>query len=76
MPALLEPARPMARRNDTAVKIDTEVVAEAKMVAASRGLSLAEYMSEILRPIVHRDLQEETSRRLGESPKRRPKSTE
>jgi len=66
--------RPMVRRNDTAVKIDTEVVAEAKMVAASRGLSLAEYLSEILRPIVHRDLQEETTKRLGEPHKaRRPK---
>ncbi len=62
MPALLD--QPMVRRNDMAVKIDAEVIAEAKMVAASRGVSLAEYLSEILRPIVHRNLEEETAKRL------------
>ncbi len=66
----------MVRRNDTAVKIGAEVVAEAKIVAACREMSLAEYLTEILRPVVSRDLRAELSRRLegGPSPKpRKPK---
>jgi hypothetical protein len=64
-------------RNDVAVKLDAKVAKEAKMVAAARGITLAEYITEILRPIVHRDLQAETSKILDpddQSPKsRRPK---
>jgi hypothetical protein len=63
----------MVRRNDLAVKIDAEVISEAKMVAASKGISLAEYLSEVLRPIVHRDLEAETARRLKP---RKPKGGE
>jgi hypothetical protein len=72
-PALLE--EPLVRRNDTAVKVDSEVVSEAKMVAASRGITLAEYLTEILRPVVHSDLEEEMTRRLkaGQTPRPRPK---
>jgi hypothetical protein len=72
-PATVEP--PVVRRNDTAVKVDAEVISEAKMVAASRGTSLAEYISEILRPIVHHDLEEEMNRRLrtGKSDPAKPK---
>jgi len=54
-------------RNDVAVKLDSRVAKEAKMVAAARGVTLAEYISEILRPIVHRDLGQETSKMLGEA---------
>lgn len=48
---------PMARtkRNDRPVKIDAAVVHEAQVVAASKGITLAEYLSEVLRPIVRRD---------------------
>ena len=60
-PAVLE--REMVRRNDTAAKIDAEVVADAKIVAAFRGVSLAEYLSEILRPAVTRDLEAEMAKR-------------
>lgn len=49
-------ARPMAR-NDVAVKLDAQVARQAKMVAADRGITLAEYISEILRPVVQRDAQ-------------------
>jgi hypothetical protein len=51
------------------VKIDAEVVAEAKMVAASRDLTLAEYLSNLLRPLVHADLEQEWERRSLPSPK-------
>lgn len=67
--ALLE--RPMAKRNDVAVKIDAEVIAEAKMVAASRETTLADYLSELIRPLVRRDLQAETDKRLS-GPSDRP----
>jgi hypothetical protein len=61
----------MVRRNDTPVKIDTEVVDEAKMVAASRSIALADYLSEVLRRIVRRDLEREMRRRLGPDSKGR-----
>ena len=48
-------------RNDVNVRLDSEVVSEAKMVAASRNITLAEYLTEILRPIVHQDLEGETA---------------
>jgi ribosomal protein L12E/L44/L45/RPP1/RPP2 len=44
--------RPMTKRNDTAVKIDAEVIRVAKIVAAFEGKSLAEFLSESLKPIV------------------------
>jgi hypothetical protein len=54
----------MTKRNDVSVKVDADVVAEAKMVAASRDMSLAEYLSELIRPLVRRDLERETTRRI------------
>lgn len=61
MPAVME--REMVRRNDTAAKIDSGVVADAKIVAAFRGITLAEYLSQILRPAVTRDLESEMAKR-------------
>jgi hypothetical protein len=58
-------APPVAKRNDIQVKIDADVFSEAKIVAAMRNQVLAEYLSEILRPIVHRDLEAEMSKRLS-----------
>jgi hypothetical protein len=49
-------------RNDVAVKLDAEVVRVARIVAAYRNIPMAEYLSEILRPIVNRDLEEEAKR--------------
>ena len=45
------------KRNDVPVKLDAEVARKAKMVAASQDKSLAEYISETLRPIVTRALE-------------------
>jgi hypothetical protein len=67
-------ARPMAR-NDVAVKLDAQVAKEAKMVAAARNITLAEYISEVLRPIVHADLRAETSQMLGEKEPRGPRQS-
>ena len=65
-PALLDV--PMTRRNDVTVKLDADVAREAKMVAASRDQTLAEYLSELLRPLVRRDLESETGKRLTDRP--------
>jgi hypothetical protein len=54
----------MVRRKDVAVKIDAEVVRQAKIVAAYKDVSLAEYMSEAIRPIVERDLREHSRKAL------------
>jgi len=42
-------------RDDVAVKVDREVVGQAKIVAWDRGISLAEYITETLRSAVGRD---------------------
>jgi ATP-dependent Clp protease adapter protein ClpS len=48
---------PVARkkRTDATVKIDVEVLRKAKVVAAIRDVTLAEYLTEVLRPIVEKD---------------------
>lgn len=57
------------KRNDVSVKLDAEIVAEAKMVAASLDITLAEYLSEMIRPLVRADLERETARRGLTRPK-------
>jgi hypothetical protein len=49
---------PMAesKRNDITVRVDADVIRDAKVVAAFRDITLAEYLSEVLRPIVDADL--------------------
>jgi hypothetical protein len=65
----------MTKRNDVSVKMDAEVIAEAKMVAASRNVTLAEYLTELVRDLVHQDLEDEMTRRVPRS-KRKPKGGE
>lgn len=43
------------KRNDTAVKVDAELVRIAKVIAAYRDIPLAEYLSERLRPLIEAD---------------------
>jgi hypothetical protein len=60
-------------RDDVTVKMDAQTVRKAKMVAAGRGITLAEYLTQIVRPVVDRDLEEETKRvlsGLGPEPKK------
>jgi hypothetical protein len=52
----------MTKRNDTTVRLDARIAAKAKTVAASRNLNLAEYLSEVLAPIVEQHLQEEAAK--------------
>jgi hypothetical protein len=70
-PGLLE-RRLMSKpkRDDVPVKVDAEVIRQARIVAAFDGLSLAEYLSERLRPLVAADLEE---RKRSDPPHRKPK---
>lgn len=51
--------RPKSVRDDVTVKMDRAVVARARFVADLRGLTLAEYLSEAVRPVVDRDFTKE-----------------
>ena len=44
------------KRNDVAAKIDAEVIRVARIVAAYRNQTVAEYLSEKLKPLVEKDL--------------------
>ena len=44
------------KRNDVNVKLDADVARWCKTAASLRGISMAEYLSELVRPIVQRDL--------------------
>jgi hypothetical protein len=66
---------PMVRRNDQTVKIDAEVMRKAKIVASFKDMSLAEYISEALRPIVENELQDFARRTVNsqlDTPKDKP----
>jgi hypothetical protein len=47
-------------RDDIVVKVDRGIVAKARYVAESRRIPLAEYLSELLRPVVGRDFDRAT----------------
>jgi predicted DNA binding CopG/RHH family protein len=51
-----------SRKYNTLVRLDDEMVEKAKKVAALKGITLAEYFSDILRPVVNRDLTKEAKK--------------
>ncbi len=53
------------RRFGTLVRIADDVAADAKSVAALRGTSMAEYLSDTLRPILKRTIIDELNKRSG-----------
>ncbi len=52
----------MAKRNDVPVKMDAEVVRKAKIVAAYRGQTLAEFVSQTIGSIVDGLIEQEHAR--------------
>lgn len=42
-------------RDDTSIKFDRRLARRAKMIAGARGISTAEYLSEMTRPMIDRD---------------------
>jgi hypothetical protein len=71
MSALVE--REMAKRNDVSVKMDAKVVEDCRIAAAFRGVSLAEYLSDAMKAVAKRDIDEGYARRAqgGQLPKGR-----
>jgi hypothetical protein len=57
--------RPMAKRKDVVAKIDGEVLREAKIAAALKGMTLAEYLSEVVRVVAARDIDEAMANRAA-----------
>jgi hypothetical protein len=55
MPVVLQEKPRQMARNDTAVKIETDIVRQARLIAARRNITVAEYLSEILRATVVKD---------------------
>lgn len=53
--ALTMPRKP--KRNDLPVKIDADVVRVARIIAAAENISMAEVISETLRPILNARLE-------------------
>ncbi len=49
---------PTSERDDIVVKLDRAVAAQARYIAETRGISMAEYLTEALRPIAARDFQQ------------------
>lgn len=45
------------KREDTSVKMPRDIVLKAKIVAGKKGITLAEYFGDMVRPIVQRDWQ-------------------
>jgi hypothetical protein len=64
-------------RDDISVKLDAQTARKAKLVATNRGITLAEYLTSIVEPVVTRDLKEEMGRMIDSTPKppRSPKSS-
>jgi hypothetical protein len=52
------------RRYDSLVRIADDVVADAKVVASIRDISMAELLSETLRPILKKAMVEELRKRV------------
>ncbi len=57
-PQLLEPPMPRpskSPRDDRTVKIARDLAAKAKVIADSKGITIAEYLSDLLRPHIQKD---------------------
>jgi hypothetical protein len=57
-----KPRRSQIRREDAVVKVDAVVIDLARKVSALKEMTLAEYLSEVIRPIALNDLKVEAQR--------------
>jgi hypothetical protein len=58
------PRRDKPKRDDKAVKIDRGLAMKSKLIAETRRITVAEYLSELLRAPIDRDWQK-AARQLG-----------
>lgn len=61
------------KRNDVPVRIDAEVLEDVRIAAAYAGISIAEYLSEKMRPIAAQDVEEGHKKRALKFPPKRPR---
>ena len=54
-----------SQRKDVTVKIDEEVAITARFVAGRKGITLAEYLSEVVRPVADADFEKITGRKVS-----------
>jgi hypothetical protein len=59
---------PDKKRDDVAVKIDRTLADKAKLVASRRGMTLAEYLTELNRSAIERDFAK-VIKEMGAAPK-------
>ena len=66
--ATLQPELRMSKseQGKRAVKIDEEIVSMAQVIAAHRKIRMADYLSELLRPLVRKDYAR-TAKEIGGS---------
>jgi hypothetical protein len=50
------------KRNDEAAKIDAEILRMARLVVTQRDVTLAQYLSDLLRPLVKKDFDAEVAK--------------
>lgn len=62
---------PREKRTDLTAKIDAGLLIKARTVASDRNISMAEYLSEVLRPHVERDYAKLGEKIVSENPKRK-----
>jgi predicted HicB family RNase H-like nuclease len=68
--AVLDPINTMARikRKTTMVRMDARIVEAARVIALARGVTIVDYLSDVLREQVERD-RKEAIRLLSKPPK-------
>lgn len=63
--------QPMAiKRNDASAKVDAEVLGRAKIAASIKGLTLVEYLTEVIAKQADADIEEWKKQDSGKKPKR------
>lgn len=60
------------KRNDASAKIDAEIIRKARLITDQRGVHMAEYLSQLLRPLVERDYQQ-FKKQLADEDKPKPR---
>lgn len=65
-------ARPKkSQRDDAPAKLDKEVLRQAKTIATWRGITIAEYLTEILRSPVRKDFEELVSNQFDQGKRKK-----
>lgn len=59
-----KPGKAPSRRHGTLVRMGDDVAADARVAASLLGVSMAEYLTETLRPIVKKTITDELRKRV------------